>query len=452
MTSTKAFLASAALLSALAGLAALFAPPPPTPLTNTPSAASGGMTLSARRSHGLVHAAGSDVYTEVSVTLPAEEAPTAARGVSFVLVLDRSGSMDGQKLVDAKRAALRLAMSLGPNDELGLVHFGTDVRAVERRRMTPDGRDALVRAIDEVTVDGSTNLSGGLSQGVELLRGAPGVRRLVLVSDGQPTAGDTSAEGLARLADAAHAAGITLTTLGVGADYDGPLMQRLAERGGGMYGYLASAAMLEDILGRELSAARRSVVRNVELELATTDGFEAVDVPGRWVERTDRGTALLHLADLQPGMTTKAWVHLRNRRVVEGARPTLTASVRWQRVETDDVLRAQVEVPFVAVGDADVFERSRDEAVFSKAVNALGAVKLAAASAAYERGDEASALSLLGNARSLFSMSADALAGDAQVEEVQRSFSQADAAKRKALARGLEKKLMSNFGRENEGY
>jgi hypothetical protein len=228
-------------------------------------------------------------------------------------------------------------------------------------------------------------------------------------------------------------------------------MQRLSERGGGMYGYLASAAMLEDVLGKELAAARHAVVRNVELELTTRDGLFVVDVPGRWLER--RGaTSVLHLADLQPGMTTRAWVQLRSAQVFGGATPALTAQVHWRRVETDEVLRAEVDVPFLAVSDVAAFEASKDEAVFSQAVSALGAVKLAAASAAYERGDEASALSFLTNARSLFSMSADALAGQAEVDRVQHDFSNADAQQRKSLARGLERKVMQNFGKEDEGY
>lgn len=450
MTSTRAFLSLAALLSALAGLSALFAPGPPSAPVGTPAASSGGMRVAARRSHGLVHAAGSTVYAEVSVRLPEDVRPPTEHAVSLVLVLDRSGSMDGAKLAEAKRAAFRLVELLGPDDELGLVHFGTDVTAVPRQKMTSEGKAALTRAIHEVQASGSTNISEALARGQELLVGAPGPRRLVLVSDGQPTAGDTTAEGLSRRADALHADGVTLSALGVGHDYDGPLMQRLAERGGGMYGYLASAARLEEVLGKELAAARRSSVRSVELELATRDGLTVGDVPGRWFERRgDR--VVLHLADLVPGMTTRAWVQLHSSRVKAGAQPTLLATVRWKDLDEDQLRQAAVSVPFLAVADGAAFEASKDEAVFSDAVSALGSVKLAAASAAYERGDEASALSFLSNARSLFGMSADALAGEARVDRVQRDFEKADATERKRLSRALEKK-MSDFGKENEGY
>ncbi|MEW5740095.1 MAG: VWA domain-containing protein [Myxococcota bacterium] len=451
MNLTKSFLSLAALLSALAGVAVVLTPPPPEAPKGTPSASSGGMTLEARKSHGLVHTTGSDVYAEVSVRLPEDRTLQSSRAVSLVLVLDRSGSMDGVKLREAKRAAQRLVSLLGSDDELGFVHFGTDVVSTPRRKMTAENKAQLASEIEAVVCDGSTNLSAALTRAYEVLRGAGGSQRVVLVSDGQPTAGDTTADGLARLTDELHTAGVTLTALGVGHDYDGPLMQRLAERGGGMYGYLASAAMLEDVLGRELSAARRSTVRNVELELSATDGLFIVDVPGRSLERRGLG-AVLQLADLQPGMTTRAWVHLRSTPALPGAQPTLSATVRWRQVEDDEVLHATVSAPFLVVSDAAAVEASRDEAVFAQAVTALGTVKLAAATAAYERGDDATALSLLGNARALFGLSANALAGTEEADRMQADYAKANALERKKLSRGLEKKFMSNFGKENEGY
>lgn len=451
MTSTKAFLSLAALLSALAGIAALLTPPPPPPPTGTPRAADDGLSVEAHKSHGYVHVDGSDVYVDVAVQLPAEERHRASN-VSLALVLDRSGSMDGAKMADAKRAAHRLVHLLGPDDELGLVHFGTDVEVVPRRKMDEAGQAAMDAAIDAVQVNGSTNVSDALTRGQALLAGATGTRRLVLVSDGQPTAGDVTPEGLTHLAGALHEQGVTITALGVGTDYDGPLMQHLAERGGGMYGYLASAAQLEDILGRELAAARASRVRNLELSLDLSSGLQLLESPGRLLERQGRAT-VLHLADLQPGTTTHAWLHLRSSRLAAGSSPSVRATVTWTDLEADREHRATVDVPFVAVADAATFEASRDEAVFTQAVTAMGTVQLAAAAAAYERGDDALGFSLLGNARSLFGMSADALAGESEtLDRVGRDMVGATPEQRKHVSKSLEKKFLSNFGRENEGY
>src|SRR5437660_1663366 len=64
------------------------------------------------------------------------------------------------------------------------------------------------------------------------------VNRLILLSDGQPTVGITSAAGLSRLAQRYHSDGTTVTSLGVGLDFNEDLMQRLAEVGGGSYAYI----------------------------------------------------------------------------------------------------------------------------------------------------------------------------------------------------------------------
>jgi Ca-activated chloride channel family protein len=105
------------------------------------------------------------------------------------------------------------------------------------------------------------------------------------------------------------------------------------------------------------------------------------------------------------------------------------------------------------VEDEATVTASRDEAVYSRGIGAVGSLKLVAAAAAWERGDTAGATSLLDNARALFGMSADALAGQAEVDSVRRSMKGSmGTTERRELARGLEKKKLTDFGKENEGY
>jgi Ca-activated chloride channel family protein len=113
---------------------------------------------------------------------------------------------------------------------------------------------------------------------------------------------------------------------------------------------------------------------------------------------------------------------------------------------------SQVAFNVTVVEDLAEVTASRDEAVYSRGIGAVGSLRLVAAAAAYERGDVAGASSLLDNARALFGMSADALAGEAEVANVRSAFGNASASQRKELARGLEKKKLTNFGLENQGY
>lgn len=443
----KTLLATAALLSLVAAVGAWLKPVPP--IASELRASVGSLVkLEVQPSHRAVFTRGSELYVEATVTASKELAPSGGP-ISFVLVLDRSGSMQGNKLAEAKRAAHALVDLLGPDDELGLVHFGSDVQQSWRQRMTSDGKRALHDAIDRVESTGATDISDALLAASEQLRDAPGARRVVLVSDGQPTAGETREDALIGYAGRLHDLGVTVTTLGVGADYNGMLMQHLSERGGGSYGYLRDGqeGVLAEILGKEVAAARTVVARDVRLEVDAVSGVVLEDAPGRWVER-DGQRSIVHLADLQPGM--EARVYLRLRSLPNAPAAVLASQLRYVAKEEVRTEPARLELP--AVDDDALVQASRDEAVYTRGVRAAGALNLVAAAAAYERGDVALAESLLDNTRALFAMSADALAGEAEVQQVRKSFGSASSSERKHLARDLERKKLSNFGRENEGY
>lgn len=451
MLKTRILLGAALTLSVTAVVSTLLKP---RPVVAPPGQAhvtrQGPLTVEARTSHTAAYAEGGELFAELTVTLD-DEGPKEALPVSMVLVLDRSGSMNGAKMEGARRAAHQLVDLLGERDELGLVSFASDVQVEARRAMTAENKAALHRAIDALQPSGSTFISGGLEAGQRLLDGAPGARRLVLVSDGRPTAGLATEAELARLVGRLHDEAVTVTALGVGSDYDGLLMQHLAERGGGMYGYLEDASALETVLAKEVAAARSAALRNVVVALAGT-GLVVEEVPGRHLTRGLDGVTLLHLADLQPRQPTRLFVRLRALRGEVGEPAHLTATVRWRSLLDDGAQQAAVAVAVTRVEDEAQVLVSKDEAVYSRGIDALGNLKLVAAAAAYERGDFNAASLLLGNARNLFGMSANALAGEAEVSRVQHDFEKADPGQRTKLARGLEKKAMADFGRAYEGY
>lgn len=449
MNRTRFLLGSALTLSVLA-LVSFAARPRPViaPPGLVVTSKGGPVKVEVRPSHTALLAQGTELFAELTVTLEGEQARDD-QPISLALVLDTSGSMAGQKLADAKKAAHRLVDLLTERDELALVTFGTELTFTERRPLDAQTRAVFHAAIDAATASGSTNLSGGLEAGWHALRSAQGARRLVLVSDGQPTVGLTTQGQFSGLVGRVHDDAITVTALGVGADIDGALMQVVAERGGGMYGYLRDAGALEEILGREVDAARRAIARNVVLELDASD-FHSLEVPGRSLEYRD-GAHRLYLADLRPQTPTRVLMRLVSRDGAPGQLAHLGVGVRWRPLSGSPLSTGtSLELPLVE--EPGLVEASRDEGVYSRGIGALGSLRLVAAAAAYERGDDAAARSLLDNARSLFSMSADALAGEAEVEHVRSSFGSANAASRKDLARTLEKKKLVNFGKENEGY
>ncbi|HEY0881559.1 MAG TPA: VWA domain-containing protein, partial [Archangium sp.] len=200
MNRTRLLLGSALTLSLVALVSFVTKPRPAVaPRGTNVVAKQGALKLELSPSHTAVSTRGTEVFAELVVTLEGEAPMVKDAPVAMALVLDVSGSMSGQKLEDARRAAHRLVELLTERDELAVVSFGSDVQVFERRPVNEESRAFFHRAIDGLAASGSTNISGGVEAGWRALRGAGGGRRLVLVSDGQPTVGLVTHPELASL-------------------------------------------------------------------------------------------------------------------------------------------------------------------------------------------------------------------------------------------------------------
>ncbi|MEM7679012.1 MAG: VWA domain-containing protein, partial [Myxococcota bacterium] len=160
----------------------------------TPSIRLGDVvTVHGRISNGYI-AASSPGELAALFDLKASEQPTGPRPHTAVaLVVDRSGSMAGEKIRQARRAAKMLVSRLDDEDQVAIVTYSSDF-AVDLPLTTVRGRRNRVnRVIDEILDGGGTNLSGGLQAGLRTLgRAAPMMaRRLILLSDGNANQGIT---------------------------------------------------------------------------------------------------------------------------------------------------------------------------------------------------------------------------------------------------------------------
>jgi Ca-activated chloride channel homolog len=274
---------------------------------------------------------------------------------------------------------------------------------------------------------------------------------VVLMSDGQPTEGRTGIEDLVQLAAHIHEQQMAVSALGIGYDFNASLMQRLAERGGGFYAYLNDAARLTEVLKLELGQARGAVARNVALHLELTGGAELVQVAGREVIRT-KDHVVIPLPDFAPGQSAQAFIELR---LPEGT-TALKAEAHLEYFDSSSG-NAQVGEPARLAANTTTDEQraedSKDLQVASECIRAVGTTKLVAAAAAFERGDRKSAFEFLGHARSIFAMSADALAGEmGDVTATQSRWEQTHDAQAVAHeAKAMTRKKMLNFG-ENNAY
>jgi len=171
-----------------------------------------------------------DVHCMFELQVPAPPEGDARAPLRIALVLDRSGSMNGRKLEIAKQCANFLARRLLPSDMLSVVTFDDTVDLVVP---LGDAHDQAGAAIEQIHPGGQTNLSGGWLKGLEeVRRAADGVRRVILLTDGQANQGVTDRDQLTSLATGTREHAAT-TTIGFGEGFDADLLASIADKSGG---------------------------------------------------------------------------------------------------------------------------------------------------------------------------------------------------------------------------
>ena len=229
----------------------------------------------------------------LQVTVRAEEIEVVERApLDLALVIDRSGSMRGTKLLQAKMAARQLIEHLHHGDRASIVSYAGDVRVdVPATVVDSYSRQQLTDAVDRLLASGQTFLSGGLEAGAAELRTrhqGERLHRVVLLSDGRANVGVVDRARLDRMAGRLYEEGISVTTMGLGVDYDEDLMTAIAVAGGGNYYFIEHPERLADVFERELNVLSTVISRDMILYLELMDGVVVEDVYGYRHEQRGR--------------------------------------------------------------------------------------------------------------------------------------------------------------------
>lgn len=226
------------------------------------------MDLQLRIDHQLV-AVQEEATVHAMVQLRAPEAPASAERapLSLAVVIDRSGSMDGDRLASAKACVRHLAKRLAPTDELALVAYDDQVNLV--LPLMPVDEPTVRAAVDSIYAGNTTNLSGGWLKGLETLRAASPdrLRRVLLLTDGQANVGITEPGVLTKITKEANEQGISTTTIGFGADFDEHLLTSMSDAGGGGAHFAATPDAGPGIFATEFEGLVSVVAQNVSVEI-----------------------------------------------------------------------------------------------------------------------------------------------------------------------------------------
>lgn len=203
--------------------------------------------------------------------------------LNISLVLDRSGSMSGDKIDYARKAAKFVVDQLSADDYLSIVNYD-DVVEVTSASQPVKNKEALKMAIDKLMDRGSTNLSGGLLEGYNQVKKTMNegfVNRVLILTDGLANQGIVEPDKLKQLVHKKYAEdGMALSTFGLGADYDERLLTLLAETGHANYYFIHSADKIPSLFASELKGLLNVVAQNAIVEIPMPGGLKCEKVYG----------------------------------------------------------------------------------------------------------------------------------------------------------------------------
>jgi Ca-activated chloride channel family protein len=253
----------------------------------------GTLILDARLGHSSVARApdtGGGAETFLLATVTGDEgAPASASGrspVHMAIVVDRSGSMAGARMSNAVAAALGAVDRMRDGDRVTLVAFDTTAAVLVRPTVLDAGsRSAVAAEIRSILPGGETCISCALDTATQALDGAPGgrdeVRRILLISDGEATAGVRDVSGLRARAARAREHGFSVSTIGVDVAFDERVMAAIAQESNGRHWFVPDASALPAVFAEELGTLESAVATEATLAIEPAPGVTIEDVLDR---------------------------------------------------------------------------------------------------------------------------------------------------------------------------
>ncbi len=208
------------------------------------------------------------VYMYITVNAGKVKQTVERAPVNVALVLDRSGSMKGDKIVNARKAADFVIDNLNKRDNLSIVCYDEVVDVLSPSSPVTD-KDRLKALVNNITDRGSTNLGGGLMAGYSQVKHnfqKDAVNRVLLLTDGLANIGITDSSILKRLAKTTNLdSSVSLSTFGVGADYNEDLLTDMARNGSGNYYFIESGDKIPSIFAQEIKGLSAVVAHNAKI-------------------------------------------------------------------------------------------------------------------------------------------------------------------------------------------
>ena len=408
---------------AVAGKAAMSSTSQSTaPTLTKPMAMNGSVRVTASLDRTALPTLGGEAFVRVALegVMPNEQKHDRVP-VSLTLVIDRSGSMGGPKMDDAKKAALFALASLQPGDKACVVSFdqgAEDHGCVDVA--TVGGTGSLPSAVEALSARGGTDMVSGLRVGGDAankIHDGGRINRLMLLSDGRP---DTEA-GLRQQVTALAQRGITTTTLGLGEDYNEDLMAGLADAGLGKYYFVEKPEQLVSIFNDELKSLATVVAHQAVVSIEPKDGVIIDDVIGFRFDHSG-SKVIIPAGDIYGGRVTDILVRIHAPQA-NGMHDVVAAHVTYLDVKKNATVAEDRTLAALFTKDMNAVTASLVPEVAVKAEKWHAAQAVLEANAAYDRGDKTGGDTILQGSTVRLNASAASLAAPELAAEAKENDS-----------------------------
>jgi Ca-activated chloride channel family protein len=306
---------------------------------------------------------------------------------------------------------------LREGDVVSIIAYDTRVDTL--LRATPVAAESRARAISalrNVTAGGNTCISCALEAGLAALGGGERmVRRMLLLSDGEPTAGVRDPEGLGRVADRVRQQDCSVSAIGVDVDYNERIMSAIARHSNGRHAFVENAAGLPAVFADELRSLLRSVAAGAELRVELGPGVQLLQLFDRTFRR-EGNTLLVPLGSFSEGDDKTLLIKLRLPRGSAGERELARVRLRFDDLEDGESTVTEGRLAVELTADPTGVSTELDPFVAARVLRAETAAVLTEANEKFARGDVTGARTLLAAKRQVVAARGQTAAATAPAE------------------------------------
>jgi len=295
--------------------------------------------------------------------------------INVALVIDKSGSMGGEKIRRAKDAAIMAVERLRKDDIISVVTYDHQANILLPATKATD-QNRIITAINKLRAGGQTALYDGVEKAAKEVRkflDRKRVNRIVLVSDGLANVGPSTPKELGALGASLSKENIAVTTIGLGLGYNEDLMSQLAEKSDGNHAFAENATDLVRFFDHEFGDIFSVVAQEVNVTIIGVEGVRPIRVLGRDAEIQDQQVSV-KLNQLYGGQEKYILLELevpptKAERVIAG----VAVVYRNLGADTSERLSSMVSATFT--NSPQLVEEKTNAAVMTAAVEQLAVEK-----------------------------------------------------------------------------